>query len=99
MHLATRICGSPGVRPADAVVAEIRKAGGEAVANYDDVLNGARIVETAIKTWGRIDILVNNAGILRDSTFGKMNERDWDRVMQVSNFSSPLALCVYHPVA
>lgn len=72
-----------GVRPADAVVAEIRKAGGEAVANYDDVLNGARIIETAIKTWGRIDILVNNAGILRDSSFGKMSERDWDRVLQV----------------
>lgn len=71
------------VRPADAVVSEIQKAGGEAVANYDDVLNGARIVETAINKWGRIDILINNAGILRDSSFGKMSERDWDLVMQV----------------
>lgn len=85
--LGVALAGDPGttggVRPADAVVAEIRKAGGEAVANYDDVLNGARIIETAIKTWGRIDILVNNAGILRDSSFAKMNERDWDRVLQV----------------
>ncbi|XP_026193629.1 peroxisomal multifunctional enzyme A [Cyclospora cayetanensis] len=71
------------IRPADAVVAEIRKAGGEAVANYDDVLSGSRIVEVAIKTWGRIDILVNNAGILRDSSFAKMSERDWDQVMQI----------------
>lgn len=72
-----------GSRPADVVVGEIKKAGGEAVANYDDVLDGAKIIETAIKTWGRIDILVNNAGILRDSSFAKMSEQDWDRVMQV----------------
>ncbi|KAL8433014.1 hypothetical protein ACSSS7_004213 [Eimeria intestinalis] len=72
-----------GIRPADAVVQEIQSAGGEAVANYDDVLNGARIVETAIKSFGRIDILINNAGILRDSSFAKMSERDWDLVMQV----------------
>ncbi|KAL8452964.1 hypothetical protein Emag_002050 [Eimeria magna] len=72
-----------GIRPADAVVQEIRSAGGEAVANYDDVLNGARIIDTAIKSFGRIDILINNAGILRDSSFAKMSERDWDLVMQV----------------
>ncbi|KAL8444093.1 hypothetical protein Emed_006380 [Eimeria media] len=72
-----------GIRPADAVVQEIRSAGGEAVANYDDVLNGARIIETAINSFGRIDILINNAGILRDSSFAKMSERDWDLVMQV----------------
>ncbi|KAL8431926.1 hypothetical protein Efla_002763 [Eimeria flavescens] len=54
-----------------------------AVANYDDVVHGARIIEAAINSWGRIDILINNAGILRDSSFAKMSERDWDLVMQV----------------
>ncbi|CDJ57920.1 peroxisomal multifunctional enzyme type 2, putative [Eimeria maxima] len=72
-----------GIRAADAVVNEIRKAGGVAIANYDDVLNGSKIIEAAIRAFGRIDILVNNAGILRDSSFAKMTEQDWDRVMQV----------------
>ncbi|KAL8269537.1 hypothetical protein Esti_006554 [Eimeria stiedai] len=66
-----------------ALAGESGTGGGEAVANCDDVLNGARIVETAIKSFGRIDILINNAGILRDSSFAKMSERDWDLVMQV----------------
>jgi hypothetical protein len=43
------------------VVNEIRQAGGEAVANYDSVEHGSRIVDTAINTWGRIDIVINNA--------------------------------------
>lgn len=50
---------------ADKVVSEIIAAGGKAVANYDSVENGEKIIETAIKSFGRIDILVNNAGILR----------------------------------
>lgn len=53
-------------RAADLVVQEIIAAGGEAVANYDSVENGANIVKTAIDKWGRVDIVVNNAGILRD---------------------------------
>jgi len=53
-------------RAADLVVQEIIAAGGEAVANYDSVENGANIVKTAVDKWGRIDIVVNNAGILRD---------------------------------
>ncbi|MEQ1878828.1 MAG: SDR family NAD(P)-dependent oxidoreductase, partial [Bdellovibrionia bacterium] len=54
---------------ADQVVEEIKKAGGEAVANYDsvsDVKGAENIIATAIKTFGRLDVLVNNAGILRD---------------------------------
>ena len=47
-------------RAADKVVAEIKAAGGEAVANYDSVVDGAKIVKTAIDTWGRIDIVINN---------------------------------------
>lgn len=68
---------------ADSVVAEIRQSGGEAVASYDSVENGDRIVKTAIDTWGKIDILINNAGILRDVSFAKMTDADWDLVYRV----------------
>ncbi|MEZ4389985.1 MAG: SDR family NAD(P)-dependent oxidoreductase [Polyangiales bacterium] len=68
---------------ADAVVAEIRAAGGEAVANYDSVEDGASIVKSAIDAFGRVDIVVNNAGILRDVSFAKMTEQDWELVYRV----------------
>ncbi|KAK9310148.1 hypothetical protein QLX08_000433 [Tetragonisca angustula] len=68
---------------ADAVVNEIRKNGGKAVANYNSVLDGAKIVKTAIDAFGRIDVIVNNAGILRDKSFSKMSEIDWDLVQNV----------------
>jgi multifunctional beta-oxidation protein len=48
-------------KAADQVVQEIKAKGGEAVANYDSVENGDKIVQTAIDKWGRIDILINNA--------------------------------------
>lgn len=78
--------GSGAGRVADEVVAEIRGAGGEAVANYDTVATvagGEAIFGTAIETFGALDILVNNAGILRDRTIFKMTEEDWDGVMTV----------------
>lgn len=68
---------------ADVVVNEIRAAGGKAVANYDSVENGQRVIETAIKEFGRIDILINNAGILRDVSFKNMTDEDWDLVIKV----------------
>ena len=68
---------------ADAVVAEIKEAGGEAVANYDSVVDGHRLVESAMDNYGRLDILINNAGILRDKTFAKMTQADWDLIYQV----------------
>ncbi|MBI3072613.1 MAG: SDR family NAD(P)-dependent oxidoreductase [Deltaproteobacteria bacterium] len=71
---------------ADQVVAEIKAAGGQAVANYDNVATlegGRKIVETAQKTWGHIDVLVNNAGILRDKSLLKMEEAQWDAVIAV----------------
>lgn len=70
-------------RAADKVVDEIRAAGGTAVANYDSVEFGDRIIKTAIDTYGRVDIVVNNAGILRDGSFQKMPESDWDIIYRV----------------
>ncbi len=70
--------------PADEVVAEITKAGGQAVANYDSVASmagGKSIVDTAVKSFGRIDIVVNNAGILRDRMIFNMSEEEWDAVI------------------
>lgn len=70
---------------ADVVVDAIKKAGGQAVANYDSVSSaegGANIVKTAIDNFGGIDILVNNAGVLRDKTFGRMELADYELVLQ-----------------
>jgi NAD(P)-dependent dehydrogenase (short-subunit alcohol dehydrogenase family) len=71
---------------ADAVVAEIRAAGGTAIANKASVSSkeGAKsIIDDAVKAFGTVHILVNNAGILRDKTFKKMPLEDWDVVMDV----------------
>lgn len=51
--------------------------------NYDSVTDGENIIKTAIDKFGRIDILVNNAGILRDRSFIKMTQADWDLINQV----------------
>jgi NAD(P)-dependent dehydrogenase (short-subunit alcohol dehydrogenase family) len=72
--------------PAEETVQDIRKAGGEAVANYDSVADWTsahHIIETAMDAFGRIDCVVNNAGILRDVIFHKMSEADWDSVINV----------------
>jgi NAD(P)-dependent dehydrogenase (short-subunit alcohol dehydrogenase family) len=72
--------------PAEEVVSEIKKAGGEAVTNADSVAefaSAAKIIQCAVDTFGRIDCVVNNAGILRDVIFHKMTEDDWDSVVKV----------------
>lgn len=68
---------------ADKVVDEIKAAGGIAVANKDSVEFGDKIVKTAVDNFGTVDIIINNAGILRDVSFGKMSELDWDLIMKV----------------
>lgn len=68
---------------ADAVVAEIRALGGEAVADYHSVTEGAKIVATALEAFGTVDILINNAGVLRDTSFHKMTEEQWDLIQAV----------------
>jgi len=68
---------------ADKVVNEIKQAGGDAVPNYDSVENGDKIIKAAIDKWGKVDIVINNAGILRDVSFMKMTDKDWDLVHQV----------------
>ncbi|MBM4375741.1 MAG: SDR family oxidoreductase, partial [Deltaproteobacteria bacterium] len=70
-------------RAADAVVEEIKAAGGEAVANYDSVEDGDKIVQAALDAWGQLDVVVNNAGILRDVSFHKLSKEDWDLVYRV----------------
>lgn len=72
--------------PAEEVVAEIKRKGGTAVANYASVATpegGENIIKAAVDNFGRIDILVNNAGITRDRMVFKMSEEDWDLVMKV----------------
>ncbi|MHB8333793.1 MAG: SDR family oxidoreductase [Acidimicrobiales bacterium] len=72
--------------PAEEVVAEIRAFGGEAVANHDNVAEwegGARLIQTALDTYGELDVLVNNAGILRDRVLVNLSESDWDAVINV----------------
>lgn len=69
-------------RPADDVVNEIRNFGGTAVANYDSVEFGERIIKTAVDTFGRVDVVINNAGVIRDRYFLKMTDADWDIVFK-----------------
>ncbi|XP_053330090.1 peroxisomal multifunctional enzyme type 2 [Spea bombifrons] len=68
---------------ADQVVEEIRAKGGKAVANYDSVEDGEKLVQTALDAFGRIDIVINNAGILRDRSFARISDADWDIIHKV----------------
>ncbi len=75
-----------GHNMADHVVAEIKDTGGRAVANYDSVAEAAgaaNIVKTALDEFGKVDGVVSNAGILRDGTFHKMTDENWDAVLKV----------------
>src|ERR1039458_4118766 len=76
---------------ADKVVAEIKAAGGQAVASYASVAEeqaAQTIIDTAMNTWGRLDILVNNAGVLRDKAFNNMTMADYEFVNAVHHFGT-----------
>jgi len=90
--------GAGGAAMADQVVEEIKAAGGEAAASYDNVATvegGRAILQTALDRFEQVDGLVNNAGILRDKSFAKMEEDLWDPVIQVHLKGT---YCVTHPV-
>ena len=73
-------------RVAEEVAAEIRAAGGEAVASTDDVATwrgGQHVVQAAVEAFGDLHVLVNNAGILRDRLLVNMSEEEWDTVIDV----------------
>jgi NAD(P)-dependent dehydrogenase (short-subunit alcohol dehydrogenase family) len=73
--------------PAQQVVEEIKADGGEAIVNGADVSNwnaAGELIESAVKTFGRLDALVNNAGVLRDMTVANLTEADWDVVVDVN---------------
>ncbi|MGW7070133.1 3-oxoacyl-ACP reductase [Streptomyces sp. NPDC054855] len=78
--------GEASATPAEEVAAEIRAAGGQAVAHLGDVADheqARQLVQLAIDTYGKLDILVNNAGILRDRMIFSMSESEWDSVIHV----------------
>jgi NAD(P)-dependent dehydrogenase (short-subunit alcohol dehydrogenase family) len=85
--LGANVDGTGGdLSPAEQVVAEINGAGGDAVANGDDISSweGAqRLINTAVGTFGDLHVLVNNAGILRDRMLTNMTEEEWDAVIRV----------------
>ncbi|MEU5291192.1 3-oxoacyl-ACP reductase [Streptomyces umbrinus] len=78
--------GAASATPAEEVAAEIRAAGGRAVAHTGDVADhqqARELVELAVAEFGQLDILVNNAGILRDRMVFSMSEDEWDSVIRV----------------
>jgi NAD(P)-dependent dehydrogenase (short-subunit alcohol dehydrogenase family) len=86
---------------AEAVVAEIRAAGGEAMAHGTDVSDEAGVNDMVAKVmdaWGRVDIVVNNAGILRDKTFAKMEMADFRKVVDVHLIGSALVTRACWPI-
>jgi NAD(P)-dependent dehydrogenase (short-subunit alcohol dehydrogenase family) len=83
---ASIVVNDYAAEPANTVAAEIRAAGGKAVAVVADVgavSSGAMILDAALDAFKQVDILVNNAGILRDKSLLKMQEEDWDAVVRV----------------
>lgn len=90
--------GTPLPSSAEAVVAGIRAAGGEAIAHHDDVCAagaGERLLQAALGAWGRLDALVNNAGVDQHMPFHRIGLEDFRRIMAV-NFDGTVA--VTHPV-
>jgi NAD(P)-dependent dehydrogenase (short-subunit alcohol dehydrogenase family) len=100
--LGGEVDGSGAMRgPADDVVDEIKKMGGQAASNYDNIVEaatGEKLVKQALDTFGKLDIVVNNAGILRDRMIFNMAEEEFDAVIAVhvkGHFNLMKAACVY----
>ena len=70
-------------RAADSVVEEITAANGHAIANYDSVVDGQKIVQAALDEWGRVDVLLNNAGIAYATAFEDMTSERWKLMFDV----------------
>lgn len=81
-----------GGRLADAVVKAIEAQGGKASSNFTSVEEGDKIISQIVSQHGRIDIIVNNAGILRDKSFAKMSEEEWNIVLAV-HLRGTFAIC------
>ena len=81
--LGGNFLGEGQSKAADVVVQEIKAAGGTAVANYDSVTDGQKIIATAMQAFGRVDVLINNAGILRDKSLANITDKDWDQIHDV----------------
>jgi len=87
------IPASDGTMPADAVVAEIRAAGGQAVADNHSVVGGCdAIVQTAIDAFGRLDIVVSNAGVMSSETLADAAAENWHTVFDI-HFRGTVDIC------
>ncbi len=73
----------PATGAAEQVAAEIRAAGGDAIANVDPVQEGGRTVQQAMDVYGRVDAVINNAGVLRDAAFHKMTDDQWRTIYEI----------------
>jgi len=85
-HGAKVVVNDLNQEPADAVVEVIQAAGGEAIAVAGDVTEAEfpeRLMETAVSTYGKINILVNNAGYTWDGMLHKMNDKQWQAILDV----------------
>ena len=76
--------GETQFRIADEVVAEIIRAGGDAIANYNSVEQGDAIINAGVKAFSRIDILINNAGIVTPETWNELNLESWQRTIDIN---------------
>ena len=74
--------GSDGA-VADSVVEEIVSTNGTAIPNYDSVVDGDKVIASAIKEWGRVDVVLNNAGIAYMTPMGEMTEERWQTMLSV----------------
>ena len=90
-----------GSEPAHEVVAEIKRLGGEAIANGADIADftqAGALVKQAIDTFGGLDVVVNNAGFVRDRMFVSCSEQEWDAVIRVhlkGHFAVSNHACAY----